>query len=307
MECQYIWDDVLNRTPVHRMFSVYSLISAYNFSDIRRRPSNQNRYEHYDFWQLFYIKQGSCQYTLSDGTEHTVSAGQAFFRLPYRDTLVVYNEETQNNVYIISFECSSRAMDNFSPEPFQLFGEEEVTLTELIEAGTRIFEPVHPKHKKRGLQLKKDASSAVINYVSCSLERLLNMLYCRRNQVKYYLDESEKINRRIHINQLTGDVIRYLEENINRNPSIEEISAKFGLNPNTLMKLFKQETTESIVNYLTKLKVKEAMRLIAESSKNFTEISEELGFSSVGYFSRVFKKISGYTPTEFSRLRSKKR
>lgn len=303
MECHYSLDDVLNRTPVHRFFSVYSLIAAYVFSDIHRAPKS----ECYEFWQIFYLKQGSCTYMLEDGSEYAVSAGQAFLRCPGKTSAVSYAENTKNNLYILSFECASAAMKSFDSAPFQLYGEEETSLCELIEACVRIFEPTHPKHRKRGLQLKNDVSTAVINYVSSSLERFLNMLYCRQNHEKYYLDETEKINRHIHVNHLVNDVILYLEENVDRNPSIEEIAARFNVNPNTLMKLFKQETAESIVNYLTKLKIGEAMRLIVESSKNFTEISDALGFSSVGYFSRVFKKISGYTPTEFSRLRSKKR
>lgn len=307
MECKYIWDDVLNRTPVHRLFSVYGLITSYIFPDIKGASMAGQRTEQYDFWQLFYMKEGSCKYILENGTEWTVQAGQAFFRLPYCRTQVIYNEETRNNVYIVSFECGSPAMKSFSAEPFQMYGEESAALTELIEAGVRIFEPVNRKHNKCGLQIKEDASSAVINYVSVSLERFLTMLYCRQNQEKYYQDESEKINRHIHVNQLTNDVVRFLEDNVSRNPSIEEIAARFSMNPNTLMKLFKQETTESIVSYLTRLKINEAMRMISESSKNFTEISEELGFSTVGYFSRVFKKTTGYTPTEFSRMLSKKR
>ena len=49
------------------------------------------------------------------------------------------------------------------------------------------------------------------------------------------------------------------------------------------------------------LKLKEAKRLIRESSLNFTEISELLGFNSLHYFSRLFKERVGMTPSEYAR------
>ena len=73
------------------------------------------------------------------------------------------------------------------------------------------------------------------------------------------------------------------------------------------VKLFKRETGESIISCLTMMKLREAMRMISDSSMNFSEISEKLGFSSVSYFSRKFREKTGMTPTEFSRHQSKKR
>ena len=45
--------------------------------------------------------------------------------------------------------------------------------------------------------------------------------------------------------------------------------------------------------------LEKAKELIRENDKNFTQISEELGFSTVHYFSRLFKKKTGMTPTEY--------
>ena len=48
------------------------------------------------------------------------------------------------------------------------------------------------------------------------------------------------------------------------------------------------------------MKLKSAVTLIRERNLNFTEIAEVLGFSSVHYFSRLFKKKTGMTPSEYS-------
>jgi YesN/AraC family two-component response regulator len=49
------------------------------------------------------------------------------------------------------------------------------------------------------------------------------------------------------------------------------------------------------------LKIKEAKRLIREGQMNFTEISEFLGFSSIHYFSKLFKKPTGKSPSEYAK------
>ena len=147
----------------------------------------------------------------------------------------------------------------------------------------------------------------MLNYVASSLERFLNMMYCRVTEDRYYRDESGKVNRHILESRLTGDIREYLRAHVCENPSIEEIAAQFGVNPITMMKLFRRETGESIIACLTMMKLREAMRMISGSAMNFSEISEHLGFSSVSYFSRKVREKTGMTPTEFSRQQSKKR
>ena len=58
---------------------------------------------------------------------------------------------------------------------------------------------------------------------------------------------------------------------------------------------------EAVVEYFTDLKIRKAKDQIRISSQSFTEISESLGFSSVNYFSKVFKKQTNMTPSEYKK------
>ena len=62
-----------------------------------------------------------------------------------------------------------------------------------------------------------------------------------------------------------------------------------------------------VIEYFNDLKIEQARLAIATTPKTFTEIAEELGFSSVGYFSKLFKAKVGMTPTAYSRYVSKRR
>ena len=70
-------------------------------------------------------------------------------------------------------------------------------------------------------------------------------------------------------------------------------------------RFFKKNVGVSIMDYFTKIKIEQAMKLIAEGELSFRTISERLGFESPEYFSRVFKRKTGLTPTEYAKEQSK--
>ena len=76
----------------------------------------------------------------------------------------------------------------------------------------------------------------------------------------------------------------------------------FGFNKTTLCQSFKSKYGCTIFNYVIKLKIKEAKALLRTDNLSITEISEHLGFESVHYFCRSFKKNTGVSPTEYSRM-----
>ena len=67
-----------------------------------------------------------------------------------------------------------------------------------------------------------------------------------------------------------------------------------------LQKIIHTETGVGIIDYFSQLKIEAAKHLIRDGHLNYTEISQELGFSSIHYFSRRFKKITGMSPSEYA-------
>ncbi len=66
-----------------------------------------------------------------------------------------------------------------------------------------------------------------------------------------------------------------------------------------LSRKFKEETGESLTDFILKEKTEEAKRLLRYSDKPLTAIGSYLGFSSASHFSRVFKTYVGSTPSEY--------
>ena len=65
-----------------------------------------------------------------------------------------------------------------------------------------------------------------------------------------------------------------------------------------LQKLFQKKTSLGIIEYFSHMKINAAKEMIRTGRMNFTQISETLGYTSIHYFSRQFKKVTGMTPSE---------
>ncbi|MBP9995855.1 MAG: response regulator [Lachnospiraceae bacterium] len=102
-----------------------------------------------------------------------------------------------------------------------------------------------------------------------------------------------------HTHHLIKKAVEYIENNFYKDISLEEISQMLNLSSYYFSKLFKEEKGEGFVEYLTKRRVDEAKELLKDPEKSIKEIGSSCGYFDPNYFSRIFKKATGMTPTEY--------
>lgn len=85
--------------------------------------------------------------------------------------------------------------------------------------------------------------------------------------------------------------------------SVEEAADAVGLKPSYFREAFRRETGFSPLEFLTRLRIREAKRRLVETGESITDIAFELGFSSSQYFSTVFRKHTGLAPSVFRERR----
>ena len=102
-----------------------------------------------------------------------------------------------------------------------------------------------------------------------------------------------------HQERTVASVKEYISSNLAQSLSLNEVAAVFGFTPNYLSQLFAQYSSVGFVEYITDARVNAAKKLLLESDKKIYEISEQLGFDSAFYFSKVFKKLTGLSPREY--------
>jgi AraC family transcriptional regulator of arabinose operon len=103
------------------------------------------------------------------------------------------------------------------------------------------------------------------------------------------------------INMLVMEVKKYVSAHIYMDINGDGIKQALNMNYSYLSRVFTQETGMTIQKYIMHQKVKEAIRLFSEKNKNVSEVSDLLGYKSPYYFTRVFKKMTGYTPSSFKK------
>lgn len=91
----------------------------------------------------------------------------------------------------------------------------------------------------------------------------------------------------------------FIEENYNKDISLDDISRNVDISPYYFSKLFKEETGENFIEYLTNIRIEKAKKLLVHSDMNIKNICIDTGYSDPNYFSRIFKKQVGVTPTEY--------
>lgn len=102
---------------------------------------------------------------------------------------------------------------------------------------------------------------------------------------------------------ISAQVRKYIEENFHDpNLSVNTLGDKFNLSPSYLSKMFKDENEISIPDYITKIRIDNAKKLLKDTDKTIQKIAEETGFLSSSVFIRVFKKVEGITPGAYRKL-----
>ncbi len=99
----------------------------------------------------------------------------------------------------------------------------------------------------------------------------------------------------------------YLGENYRLSLSLGQLASQFFLSENYLCELFKKHTGDTILNFLKKLRLENACRLLRTSSLSIKEVAAEVGFSDYSYFGRIFRKNIGQTPDQYRSAFSKDR
>ena len=100
---------------------------------------------------------------------------------------------------------------------------------------------------------------------------------------------------------LTEGILRYLHAHMAERVTLEQVGREMHFSPVYCDTVFKRETGKSIVAYLLDERIEEAKKMLLEDTYSVKQIAHTVGFEDHNYFSRVFKKRVGYTPTRYQK------
>lgn len=95
------------------------------------------------------------------------------------------------------------------------------------------------------------------------------------------------------------NVIRYARTHLNEDLSLRALAERNRINRTYLSSLFRHETGTTLTEYINRMRVEYAAQLLSSRKLSITAVSQELGFTDVSYFIRIFKNILGQTPSQY--------
>jgi AraC family transcriptional regulator of arabinose operon len=232
-------------------------------------------------FQILYIASGKAHFYFNDdGTDTVVNAGNIVVYRPKEPQKYEYFGIDQTEVYWVHFTGSD--IKNML-RSYGITDNMHVINTRTSLEYTRIF-------KQMILELQRHQS----NYpemLALLLRQLLILIHRQlttENKIKnVYLDtEMEK-------------AIQYFNDNYNTEINIEAYAASRGMSVGWFIRCFKQYTGTTPMRYIVSLRITNAQVLLETTDYNVTEIGNIVGYDNPLYFSRIFKKQKGVSPSEY--------
>lgn len=257
--------------------------------------------EKHDFWELLYVDEGVVEVTAGENN-FTLKQGDIIFHKPDEFHGVWANRKIAPNAVVICFDCKSPSMKHFENMLTNLDNEERNIIAAIIREGINSYQQPLGDPEKNILKRKKDNQFGSEQLIGTFLEILLINIIRKREQLPHiYKNKLTSIERENAGNDLGSRMISFMERNVTSNISLQDICRFFNVGRTQLAESFKRKTGYGVIEYLLRLKIDKAKKLIREGEFNVTGVAAILGYTSVHYFSRYFKKAVGCSPKEYGR------
>ena len=131
-----------------------------------------------------------------------------------------------------------------------------------------------------------------------------------KKESKYNENLNDKIGNINYLNKSGSSVDsikQYINQHYNEDITRNGLAETVYLNSDYMARLFKKEEGCSITDYVINVRIKKASELLIQSNLSINEIALDCGYDNFAYFSRLFKKITGYAPKEYRKIKEENR
>ena len=255
--------------------------------------------ELHDFWEFIYADKNELVVT-ADASEILLPQGSLYLHKPMEFHNVRGNGVHAPNSVIVSFSSQSPALFEAAGKILKCTERETTLMAQIIEEGKKAFSsPLGDPYTEELVRVEKPVFGAE-QLIRLRLEELLILLVRLARETGDNEKAPEPSPKRRKDEARLREICDYLAAHVEEEIRSEDIQREFFISESSLQKLFQHKVGCGAMQYFQKMKVDRAKELIREKKWNFSEISERLGFSSIHYFSRRFKAITGMTPSEYA-------
>lgn len=250
---------------------------TYHLSTLPKLPTHRPR-GRLDF-QILYIASGKAHFFF-DGVETIVSAGHMVIYRPKEEQKYYYYGVDQTEVYWVHF--TGRDVKKL----LHKYGIEDHV--HVIHTGTSL------EYKYLFLQMIQELKLCKADYEDLLVNHLHHLLI----RIHRTLLTEPYSKSRTHAKDF-DEAVQYFHKNYHTEININEYAATHHMSVSWFIRGFKEYTDSTPTQYILSLRISNAQILLETTDYNITEIAEIVGYENPLYFSRLFKKQVGVSPSDF--------
>lgn len=122
-------------------------------------------------------------------------------------------------------------------------------------------------------------------------------------KLKKILNPEEFLPPEAFLDELWGKILDYIEKNYGKKLQAQDICSELYISTTTFFKVFKRNSGETFVEYLTRFRLEKAKIFLKTTTRSIPDISESVGIKDPYYFNKVFKKYTGVTAQQYRNRR----
>ena len=241
----------------------------------------------HDFISMVYVLSGECSYNIGQ-MQFQVKKGDLLVFNPgvsHGKTVKPGEEILEQHVGFDNIQIEGLMRNNLiGPETHPVFSLKERE-QEFIKCCSDIFMEQENDSPGCELMLKIQVMRLIVLFLKSTHPGLR-----ADNSPAVSFDSNDK-------SVIVSTLVSFLNENYMRPVSLETISKSIYLSPTYVSKVFKEETGETPINYMIKLRLSKAREMLLEGGHSIKEVARSVGYEDVYYFSKLFKKYNHISPS----------
>ena len=287
-------------TRAESVFNVDALISFHRGMRLREHPATgpyrKDNGVVYDYWQLVFLENGQYTCQIEGCLPGSMVKGQLLVCEPRKIRFSFAH--TDAVIGIINIRCGSPKLRQMKNRIFTLSPEELDTVNRILDMGKAIFQKIPEDSPFTGQQPLAGTVDYQLQSLKNRIELLLISLY---SQFERNASQALPLTRQNYYEAKFLRIRDYMKSHLREPLTMAELCKATGFSVSTVKRIFESQTDCGALHFFLKMKIQEAKRLLDETELSVTEISEQLGFSSIHYFSRVFRNFTGVSPTRYAK------
>lgn len=271
--------------PITRRLNISALYTA-----VRKLSKKGYSFsgESHNFWELVYVVDGRVGVS-ADGNIYSVPAGKLVLHRPMEFHRIWNDSDDDADVIIISFAADFNiklSANVFNVEPG---GKEEIC---------SIVDDIFTNFEIGKIDGYDIANIAVIKQISPYAQVVINRLenFILR-AIPNGLPASATRSEAAGVRKYT-EIVNCLNAHLEDNLSISEIAKLCSMSPSSVKQIFRRYAGMGVAEFYREMKINAAVAMLPQDM-SVREIAQRLGFADANYFSTVFKRVTGKSPTEY--------